>query len=333
MISSEIVIGLIGACGSSLIATAAMLWGMRRWNRLVSPSSRGMHTVPKPAGGGIGVIAGFAVGHVAMGVPLSIYWWSAMGILLFAVIDDVGRPFSVLQKTILMLISIVCLLLDPQWLALFAEPIAYFESDIALFCFGVFWFFSLCNVFNFMDGIDGIGATQSIIIASFLSLHVLMFDSILASQLWIFVASLIGFLVFNKPPAKIFMGDVGSLFCGFFIAAFSIYSVASGVPILHVLVLLSYYFADTAYTLVRRFLNRENIFQAHNKHVYQRLVRMGWSHSMVSIWAGIMTILNGMGGYLITSGVPGLGWVCWFISAIIWSFSILYVERKGPSFA
>ena len=100
---------------------------------------------------------------------------------------------------------------------------------------------------------------------------------------------------------------------------------------LYVLVLLSYYFADTGYTLVRRFLNRENIFQAHNKHVYQRLVRMGWSHSVVSIWAGIMTLLNGMGGYLITSGVPGVGWVCWFISAIIWSFSILYVERKGPS--
>ena len=53
MISSEILIGLIGACGSSLIATAAMLWGMRRWNRLVSPSARGMHTVPKPAGGAL----------------------------------------------------------------------------------------------------------------------------------------------------------------------------------------------------------------------------------------------------------------------------------------
>ena len=108
---------------------------------------------------------------------------------------------------------------DPQWLALSSEPhCVHFESDVAFFCLGVFWFFSLCNVFNFMDGIDGIGTTQSIIIAS-LSLHVSTFDSIIASQLWIFVASLIGFpYSINLLPR--FLWETLALFLWFFYCGF-----------------------------------------------------------------------------------------------------------------
>ena len=333
MSSDEIVTALVSAWGSSLMVTAAMLWCMHRLQWLVQPSARSAHAVPKPSGGGVGVIAGFAIGHLVTGVSLSIYWWSAIGIIMLVVMDDVRKPFSVFKKTLFMLVAIVVLLADPRWIELFSGSSFFSGNNVFLFCLAVFWFFSLCNVFNFMDGIDGIGATQSIIIASFLSFHIANYNSLLALQAWIFIASLLAFLVFNRPPARIFMGDVGSHFCGFFVAAFSIFSVANNVSGIHVLALLSYYFSDTTYTLVRRLLNRENIFQAHNKHVYQRLARMGWSHSKVSIWAGSMTVLNGVGGYLLTSGLSVLGGFCWFISASIWISSILHVECKGPSFA
>ena len=103
MSSYEIVTALLSAWGSSLMVTAAMLWCMHRLQWLVQPSARSAHAVPKPSGGGVGVIAGFAIGHLVTGVSISIYWWGAIGIIMLVVMDDVRKPFSVFKKTLFML--------------------------------------------------------------------------------------------------------------------------------------------------------------------------------------------------------------------------------------
>ncbi len=327
---------LVGALGTAwvvgLCITMLVLWAVRRWQRLVIPSARDAHTIPMPAGGGLGIIAGFVAGHIVAGISFSAYWWGAMGCILVAFGDDVVRPFSVVEKTLLIVIATVVLLADPAWYG--GEYTGNLASvyTIFLLMFGLTWFFGLCNVFNFMDGIDGLSVTQSMLIAGWIAVYVTPSNEMLANQLWIFVASLAGFLVLNRPPARIFMGDIGALFCGFVVAAFSLMAVRENVWPGYIVLLLSYYLFDTSYTLVRRLINGENPIRAHNKHLYQRLVRMGWSHGQVNLWAGCMTLANGMGVYCDMVGLPVVAMVCWGISAVALFASVLIVERRVPSF-
>jgi UDP-N-acetylmuramyl pentapeptide phosphotransferase/UDP-N-acetylglucosamine-1-phosphate transferase len=120
-----------------------------------------------------------------------------------------------------------------------------------------------------------------------------------------FAAASVGFLACNWPPARIFMGDVGSAFCGFMIAVLPLAggpeAAASLVPI--AAVTMWPFIFDTAYTLCRRLARGENVFQAHRSHLYQRLVITGWSHRAVSTLYGG---LSAMAAVLAVAPLAGL---------------------------
>ncbi len=333
MLRTELVVGGIVAWLVATLGTAVVLWIVRRSRRLVEPSARGAHSTPMPTGGGLGIVAGFAVGHLVIDLPLFALWWAALGILLLALIDDVVRPLSALEKTVLLVGAAACFLVGVP-----AQPLPIGEwvvdsGGMIWFGIGMAWFFGLCNAFNFMDGIDGLGTTQSMCIAGWLAFNVVPFSVDLAAQACLFAAALAGFLLFNKPPARIFMGDVGSLFCGFTVAALAFLAVGAGMSPLHVFALLAYYLFDTSYTLLRRLINGENPLHAHNKHLYQRLCRMGWSHGAVCLWAGCMTLLNGLGAHCAVSGQMLWAFLCWGIAATFLLGVVFVIEQRGPRFA
>jgi Fuc2NAc and GlcNAc transferase len=149
--------------------------------------------------------------------------------------------------------------------------------------FGIVW---VLNLFNFMDGIDGIAATEAIFITgvgAFLSWWLDSGSGVSSSMLVIAAASS-GFLVWNWPPARIFMGDVGSGFLGFVVAVLALAAARTAPASLFVwLILGGCFFADATVTLVRRVLRGVRVHDAHREHAYQRLSRRWQSHRAVDL--------------------------------------------------
>lgn len=196
------------------------------------------------------------------------------------------------------------------------------------------WIVWMTNAYNFMDGIDGIASIQAITAAvgwliiglsSDLSAVIILSGSIL------FVS--FGFLLHNWPPARIFMGDAGSAFLGFVFACFPLLAARSSpesrIPWFPVAVALVWLFIfDSVLTFFRRLIRREQVWQAHREHLYQRLVRTGYSHRRVTLlYAGISLVTAGICSFLVVSSNkhPTL-WIA--ISMIFGATTVMFVCWK-----
>ncbi len=156
---------------------------------------------------------------------------------------------------------------------------------------GIVW---LINLYNFMDGIDGIAGGQGVVAA--LMGGVLLWlagNQGLALTAWLLAATCAGFLVWNWPPARIFMGDVGSGLIGFIFAVLALVSEQSGaVPLLIWVLLLLIFVGDSTLTLLNRMIKGEKWYTAHRSHGYQRLTQRGYSHRRVTLcFIGINVLL------------------------------------------
>lgn len=164
-----------------------------------------------------------------------------------------------------------------------------------------FWIIGLTNAYNFMDGIDGIAAGQAIIVGLWWTVYGWICGQPLLTVLsFLLTCSSIGFLAHNWPPARIFMGDVGSAFLGY---TFAILPLMANVPsitdqgwngslLAGVLINLPF-LIDTTYTFLRRMLNGENVFRAHRSHIYQNLVKAGYSsRGVTSLYMGLSVIFG-----------------------------------------
>jgi UDP-N-acetylmuramyl pentapeptide phosphotransferase/UDP-N-acetylglucosamine-1-phosphate transferase len=154
-------------------------------------------------------------------------------------------------------------------------------------------------------GLDGIVAGCSAVEIGFLAIYLNQ------PLLWLLVAALIGFLWWNWSPAKIFMGDAGSTFLGATIALALFNNHGNAGAAWSALAIVLPLMGDAIYTLVRRLLRRENLFQAHRSHLYQRLQQSGWTHAQVAstyivvnlLIAGSISYLGELGAWLSLGGV------------------------------
>jgi UDP-N-acetylmuramyl pentapeptide phosphotransferase/UDP-N-acetylglucosamine-1-phosphate transferase len=292
---------LLIACG----VTWAALQAMRRWRLLDQPNERSAHRVPMPTGGGLGIMAGFWGGMLVLGASGG-EWPKAVRpallgstlVLLVAVVDDLVRPLRVGEKFLLLLAATgVWLGWGPRLEGAALPGLGIVELGAWGWPLSALWFIWLCNVVNFMDGIDGLSASQTACAAGWAALCLWPLEQAAALVGLVLGAAALGFLVFNFPPGRIFMGDVGSLFAGFALAGLGIMGQAAGLPLWVFAVFIGFQLFDTSYTLARRALRGENVLRAHNKHLYQRLTRLGWSHRQVDVWAMAISMLLGAGGY------------------------------------
>jgi len=144
----------------------------------------------------------------------------------------------------------------------------------------------MINLYNFMDGIDGIASVEAITVCLSGAGLVWLIDPVATTGLLaiLFAAATIGFLVWNFPPAKIFMGDVGSGFIGIMIALFTIQASWVAPQLLWSwLILLGVFMVDATVTLFRRVCRKEKFYQAHCSHAYQHAARVLGSHRMVTL--------------------------------------------------
>lgn len=281
----------------AVICSAAGTWWLVGWTKrheiLDVPNERSSHSRAMPRGGGIAIVAvTMFSGIIALAVwpesrslllPLLA---AAAAIAYVSWLDDVN-PLS-------NRIRFGTHLLGAFFVTWFSSPLeamdfgtfGRFEIGIAAWPLTIVWIVGMTNAFNFMDGIDGIaGVTAAIAGLAIAAGGACMGYFAVATVGFGFAGASLGFLACNWPPARIFMGDVGSAFCGFLIAALPLCAAPiSQEALVTVAGLTMWPFVfDTLYTIVNRLHRRENIFAAHRSHIYQRLVIAGKSHRDVSL--------------------------------------------------
>ncbi len=252
--------GLVG----SLVLVGLTLQLVGRPHLMAMPNARSSHTEPTPTMGGVGVVLVVLayLGWLATLEPTFAGGWIvAMGALgVVGLWDDLRDLGSRLR-----------LLFQFAAAAVVLWTLDLLDGGVLTFILlmGVVWF---VNLYNFMDGIDGIAGAQCLTFclgAQLISGGVAGWPG---DILWLLSGAILGFMAFNWPPARIFMGDVGSNFVGLLVAALALHLWQAGwLPLVGTLILLAVFWFDATYTLCVRIVTQQEFAQAHRSHLYQRL--------------------------------------------------------------
>ncbi|MEM9218619.1 MAG: glycosyltransferase family 4 protein [Cyanobacteria bacterium P01_F01_bin.150] len=294
------------------------------------PNERSSHKQPTPRGGGLGfiiaIILTFAIAQSLQPNLLAgfspLLWLTLLPLIGVGIVDDWRNlPSSVrylVQLTVAVMVVYQCGPFPFPGLDMMGEVGHWIAIGLTLI--GVT---ALINFYNFMDGLDGLVAGVSATQLAFLAVWYHQ------PVLWFWVAALLGFLYWNWSPAKIFMGDAGSTTLGA-IAGISLLSpsqVDMGLSWMTLTILLPLV-GDAIYTLVRRLMKGENIFQAHRTHLYQRLNQAGWPHSRV---AGIYILYTLLIAFGLNSFGSSAAWVALgMIPIVLVSTELLIKAKRSP---
>jgi UDP-GlcNAc:undecaprenyl-phosphate/decaprenyl-phosphate GlcNAc-1-phosphate transferase len=308
------------------------------------PNSRSSHAIPTPKSGGVSIVATFLAGAIALFlfaektmIRRDFFWGFVVSASLIAgmsLYDDIkSKSFTVkLATQVIAVIAVLScgILIDEISLPVFGSV------SLGLFAYAIsfFWILGLTNAFNFIDGLDGLAAGIAVIVSVF-------FCVITFSQGSTFVyitcytvfAGAFGFLVYNFPPARIFMGDVGSAFLGFTFAVLAIIASRydrSHTSFLVMPLLLFNVIYDTFFTFVRRLCRRERVLEAHRTHLYQLFHRLGYSHRTVSYVHYAMCGLQGVAAVIMVN-IPGSQRMLVFVPFVVFQgvYSYIVVTRAG----
>jgi UDP-N-acetylmuramyl pentapeptide phosphotransferase/UDP-N-acetylglucosamine-1-phosphate transferase len=274
----------------TLTGTGALLPFLRARAILDHPNERSSHETPTPKGGGLALMAVVLAAWIATGLYLesgTFLTWVLPSVALVLAglswIDDLRGLPPVIRLGVQIAAVTAILLLRP-------EPEAFFQDllphDLGALLAGIIWVWFI-NLFNFMDGIDGITGIETIIIG----VGVALIGE--GSTVWlggILAAAAAGFLKWNWYPAKVFMGDVGSVPLGFLLG-WLLLDIAGDGHWAAAIILPAYYLADATITLIRRALKGDKVWQAHHQHFYQQAVQRGLSHANVAVRVAVLGAL------------------------------------------
>ena len=284
--------GFLKVNGLAVLFAFAVCWltlaGLLRSGKRLPvdhPNARSLHVTPTPRIGGLGILAGVLVAAVcsaAVGVlkaelPVLLAAFALAGI---SVLDDVrGLPVA-LRLLTHFIVSAACL-----------QVLGLTGWVLLLGTLAVVW---MTNLYNFMDGSDGLSGGMATLGFGALALAAWYGDapglSVTCASI---AAAALAFLRFNFPPARVFLGDAGSIPLGFLAASLGILGAMQHVwPWLFPLLVFSPFIVDASVTLVRRGLRGEKIWQAHRSHYYQRVVLMGASHRQLALNAYVLMLAD-----------------------------------------
>lgn len=322
------------------LATAGTVWIVRRQllrhDILDTPNARSSHDVPTPRGGGIGVMivllpVWIAIAFAVPGEPgLTARWiipLAAIALAAISWIDDL-RTLGALPRLSVQVIAAIA------GMAMLPGPVFQgflpFWLDATIAAIGWIWF---VNLFNFMDGIDGISGVEAIGIGSGIALIGFLALDAQTALPWhglVIAAAAAGFLIWNWHPARIFLGDIGSIPLGYLLG-WLLLSLAAAGHLQAAIILPLYYLVDATLTLLRRLQRGEKIWQAHREHYYQKAVQNGRSHSQVSSAVGMTNIA--LIGLAVLSANPTLqgfwSWLAIVVAGGLVTILLLWMKRPA----
>jgi len=320
-------ITFLGIC-SFLLTYFIMKFALK--NKIVSvPNERSLHLVPTPHGGGLAIVITWYIGitglYLAGIIEAKLYFALLSGILLtiISLIDDlIGlKPSIRLLFHFITSIAAFAFLGGLRQLAIPGINMNYMFIIYPIAIVGMVWFI---NLYNFMDGVDGFASLEAIIIC-------LVLFTLSGNIINLLLLSCVaGFLFWNWPKAKIFMGDVGSTQLGFILVVMGIYFHDTfEFSILNWIMITSPFWFDATLTLLRRWRNGEKLGEAHKKHAYQRIVQSGFSHLKVNMFLiGINAFVIAM--ILIYREIKFLQIPLFIITLLFFYLITKWVDRKIP---
>ena len=281
------------------------------------PNERSLHDKPIPRTGGIALLAGIMSGWVLLFKFWT--WWIVLpmlGLFLLSLVDDV-RGLKPKTRLIGHFAAALCVVLGSGMNWMWMLPVLLY----------IVW---MTNLYNFMDGSDGLAGGMALTGFSFYGIAALMNgDAPFAMLNFSVGAAAMGFLYHNFHPAKIFMGDAGSIPLGFLAAAFGVLGWQKGYwPLWFPMLVFSPFVVDATLTLFKRMRKKEALSVAHCSHYYQRLVKMGWGHRNTAIAEYVLMVLAGISGLMgLHMDAAGQGNLLAFWAAIYLGTS-MWVDRR-----
>ena len=275
---------------ASAFGTRLILWCAKRCGWVAMPNHRSSHKVPTPREGGLTIGAVFFTGLVVLWMlkivpqPLALaFIGGGLMITIVSWFDD--------RRNVHVGIRLAVQFIAVAWALFFIGDMAtmnigwrlwHLDFLTHLVPLGMVW---MVNMYNFMDGIDGLAGSEALIVGGVAGgLLALSGSWDLALISWVLAAAAGGFLVFNWPPAKIFMSDVGSILIGFAFIVLAVASERSGaMPLLIWLILLMVFVVDASFTTIRRFIKGEKWFAGHHNFGFQQFLKRGLSHKQVTL--------------------------------------------------
>ena len=309
----------IAALSAALVTAFILFVWLRRGRHMPMDvaNSRSLHAGAVPRIGGIAMAAGVATSLLPLGVPapLAASLLAAAGLFLFSLLDD-WRSLPVLPRLLAHLLAafaaVVATAMPWAWMLPIVLALAW-----------------MTNLYNFMDGADGLAGGMAVIGFGAYGLAAWGHAPELSMTCLVIAGAAIGFLAFNFPPAKAFMGDAGSIPLGFLAAALGMLGWRDGVwPAWFPVLVFSPFIVDATVTLWRRLLRGERIWQAHREHCYQRLVLAGWSHRRLALTAWLSMMLAALTALVARSASSALQAVALLVWALIYMGAWIMVDKR-----
>ena len=283
-------------------ASLGLTYGLRKYalsrSLMDIPNARSSHSVPTPRGGGVAIVLSFLVALALIAATAGLDWPASLALLgaggfvaLVGFLDDHGHIAARWRLLAHFVAAVWALgwLRGAPALQLFGVQFDLGWLGFALVAVYLVW---LLNLYNFMDGIDGIASVEAICVCvGGALLYVLLGKPDLALLPLMLAAAVAGFLFWNFPPARIFMGDAGSGFLGIVLGIMSIQAGWVDPALFWSwVILLGVFVVDATFTLVRRLLRGDKVYEAHRSHAYQYASRQYGRHLPVTLAVGMINL-------------------------------------------
>jgi len=364
----------VGTIVPSAVICWLAAWAIRRlgerWGLIDEPGKRKVHQVPMPTGGGLaiwlGIVAPFAIGQLVLWA----IWQTQSGDGQFVVplpqfvqthlaglVQESGRLWMLLGGgTVLTLLGAI----DDKWgldwkLRMFVQAVVatvmvwlgwraslFIDMPILTDTLSVIWIVGLINTFNMLDNMDGLSAGVATIVGLLLATVMFLAPDPITNQpqffcggfLLVMVGSLVGFLLHNRPPARLFMGDAGSYLIGYLLAMATLTATfaGEGIPqyaVLAPLCVMAVPLYDTVTVVLIRLRAKKSPFEADTSHFSHRLVELGMTNSQAVLTIYLATATCGLGALLLHQvNAVGAGIILLMIACILTLVGILETVRR-----
>jgi UDP-N-acetylmuramyl pentapeptide phosphotransferase/UDP-N-acetylglucosamine-1-phosphate transferase len=303
------------------------------------PNERSLHSRPTPRTGGLAILFALTTGTAIVAVTTSlpgIFFWIASGAILIATVSAIDDRLELGASSRLATHLAVATLVTLAGLMPAHIEVPGLVWHWPLWVAGVFtvlfigW---MINLYNFMDGMDGFAGGMAIVgFATYALMGALAAEFTFVWINLVVVFAVAGFLFFNFPPARIFMGDAGSSVLGYLAAAFALWGTNLGVfPLWVPVVVFAPFIIDATVTLLRRLLRGEKVWRAHKSHYYQRLVESGWGHRRTVMAEYGLMALCAVAALIALTVSAQTQWVIIAAVAAVFTGAMVWIDVKTGS--